>query len=178
MCQRLPGRMGRDWSSRCIVRLSQNTPWDALPSFAGSLLLQTPFQQEREQDAPLANLPGSAVTAAAVVIVLLAAGAGGMIGNQAPGTAGTWPLRRASLPGHRPPESRICCCSLHRCRFLKNLIIDLHIGTCLCSIVATTWAHWRRPHWRSRRRLRSQASAGDARQGSQHRAAQPAGIKV
>ena len=51
-----------------------------------------------------ANLPGSAVTAAAVVIVLLAAGAGGMIGNQAPGTAGTWPLRCASLPGHRPPD--------------------------------------------------------------------------
>jgi hypothetical protein len=65
-----------------------------------SLLLQTPFQTAREQDAlhsALANLPGTAVTAAAVVIVLLTAGAGGLIGNQAPGAAGSRMRQPASL---------------------------------------------------------------------------------
>ena len=67
--------------------------------------MQSPFQQQRDQDAlqnALANLPGAAVNAGSVLLVGLTAGAGLLVGGRSPGVT-TNCVHQTSHSGSRPP---------------------------------------------------------------------------
>ena len=69
--------------------------------------MQSPFQQQRDQDAlqnALANLPGAAVNAGSVLLVGLTAGAGLLVGGRSPGVP-TGCVHQASHSGSRPPDT-------------------------------------------------------------------------